>query len=170
MGEVPSQGMLSDLNTAPVAESDDHKANITRVFFGDIVEGMLSEGLGEIKRSLDVLYLNPGNMEEHVNAAACRSITLGHVGNMLHFLDPYHDAALRPRHKGVRKVLRAMSTRLKGNAPLSTVGEPYAGFDLREFGRDMVQFLTAFHRVLSVSTSNAERNTELRWFCRGVKK
>ena len=47
MGEVPSQGMLSELNTAPpVAESDDHKGNITKVFSADIVEGMLAEGHG----------------------------------------------------------------------------------------------------------------------------
>jgi len=162
--------MLSAFNSAPVPVEDGHVGDITKVFSGDIVEGMLSEGLGEIKRSLDVLYHNPGDMEEHVNAAACRSITLGHVENMLHFLDPYHDAALRPRHKGVRQVLRAMSVRLKKNAPLGSAGLPYAGFDLLRFGRDMVQFLTAFHKVLSVSTSNAERNTELRWFCRGVKK
>ena len=121
--------MLSDLNTAPVAESEDHKANITKVFSADIVEGMLAEGLGEIKRSLDVLYHNPGNMEQHVNAAACRSI-----------------------------------------APAGVDGKPFAGFDLPQFGNDIVQFLTAFHRVLSVETSTTDRNAELRRFCRGIKK
>lgn len=170
MGEVPSQSMLSELNTAPVAESEDHRGNLTKVFSADIVEGMLAEGVGEIKRSLDVLYYNPGDMEEHVNAVACRGITLGHVENMLHFLEPYHDASLRPRHKGVRKVLRAMHARLTKNTPRPESGNPYAGFDILRFGRDMVQFMTAFHKVLSVTTSNADRNKELRWFCRGVKK
>tara|TARA_R100000655_G_scaffold82789_1_gene122332 strand:- start:4574 stop:5086 length:513 start_codon:yes stop_codon:yes gene_type:complete len=170
MGEIPSQSMLSALNTAPVAESEDHKGNFTKVFSADIVEGMLAEGMGEIKRSLDVLYYNPGNMEQHVNAAACRSITLGQVENMLHFLEPYHDASLRPRHRGTRRVLCSMRKRLLENVPLMDQKTPYAGFDVLRFGRDMVQFLTAFHKVLSVSTSTTDRNNELRWFCRGVKK
>jgi len=170
MGEVLSQSMLSDLNTAPVAESDDHKGNITKVFSADIVEGMLAEGLGEIKRSLDVLYHNPGNMEQHVNAAACRSIALGYVNDMIHFLEPYHDASLRPRHRGCRKVLMAMRKRMLGNAPAGVDGKPFAGFDLPRFGGDIVQFLTAFHRVLSVETSTTDRNAELRRFCRGIKK
>ena len=161
--------MLSALNSIEPAESEEHKSNLTKVFSADIVEGMLAEGIGEIKRSLDVLYYNPGNMEEHVNAAACRAITLGHVDNMLHFLAPYHDASLRPRHKGVRKVLKAMHAKLTKNTPCPKDGNPYAGFDILRFGRDMVQFMTAFHKVLSVTTSNADRNKELRWFCRGVK-
>ena len=170
MGEVPSQSMLSELNTAPMAESDDHKGNITKVFSADIVEGMLAEGIGEIKRSLDVLYYNPGNMEQHVNAAACRGITLGHVENMLHFMEPYHDASLRPRHRGTRRVLRSMRKRLLQNVPMMDQKTPYAGFDVLRFGRDMIQFLTAFHKVLSVSTKSEDRNKELRWFCRGIKK
>ena len=162
--------MLSELNTAPVAESDEHVGNITKVFSADIVEGMLAEGLGEIKRSLDVLYHNPGDMEQHVNATACRSIARGQVNDMLHFLEPYNDASLRPRHRGCRKVLMAMRKRLLKNGPSGTADSPFAGFDLPRFGRDIVQFLTAFHRVLSVETSTTDRNAELRWFCRGVKK
>ena len=170
MGEVPSQSMMSALNSSPVAESEEHKGNITKVFSADIVEGMLADGMGEVKRSLDVLYYNPGGMEQYVNAAACRSIALGQVNDMLHFLQPYHDASLRPRHRGCRKVLTAMRKRMLGNAPIGVDGKPFAGFDLPQFGSDIVQFLTAFHRVLSVETSTTDRNAELRRFCRGIKK
>tara|TARA_R110000751_G_scaffold43087_1_gene99673 strand:- start:3177 stop:3689 length:513 start_codon:yes stop_codon:yes gene_type:complete len=170
MGEMISQSLTAALNTAPVAESKEHVGTLTKMFSADIVEGMLADGLGEVKRSLDVLYHNPGNMEQHVNAAACRAITMGHVDDMIYFLEPYHDAALRPRHRGCRKVLMAMRKRLLGNGPIGTIDEPFAGFDLPKFGSDIVQFLTAFHCVLNVDTSTTDRNAELRRFCRGIKK
>lgn len=168
MGEVPSQSMMSALNSIEPAESEEHKGNVTKIFSGDIVEGMLSEGIGEIKRSLDVLYHNPGNMEPHTNALACRSITMGHVDNMLHFMGPYSDASLRPRHRAARKVLAAMLRRMGNNAPVkSRAGRLFDGFDITDFARNMVQFMTAFHTVLSVASTKVERNKALKEFCRG---
>ena len=130
----------------------------------EIIEGLLADCLQEIKRSVDVLFFNPGEMEEHTNAMATRSIALVEVGQCLHMLKGVSSSSLTKRHRMCRDVLRQMYMRLTKNAPLDDSGK---GFDLPAFGADLVNFMTTYHKILFAPDASRESKTLWRRFCRG---
>ena len=130
----------------------------------EIIEGLLADCLQEIKRSVDVLFFNPGNMDEHTNAMATRAITLVEVNQCLQMLKGIHSSTLSKRHSMCRDVLRQMYKRLMKNAPQNEVGK---GFDLPLFGTDLVSFMTTYHKILASPSPGRAESTLWRRFCRG---
>ncbi len=133
---------------------------LSPIFPKDIVEGMLAEALGEIKKSLDMLFYNPMGMDEHLNAQTTRSIALGFVQDALIKLAPYSDSALHPKHRQCRKALMEMSRRLEANP----VNNKTRRFDEVKFGYDITDFITVFHKCLAECTPPKERSRVLRRF------
>lgn len=130
----------------------------------EIIEGLLADCLQEIKRSVDVLFYNPGGMEERTNAMATRAIAMAEVGQCLQMLSGVSNTALTKRHRMCRDVLRQMNKRLMSNAPQNEVGQ---GFDLPKFGLDLVSFMTTYHKILSSHQPTREQTVLWRKFCRG---
>ena len=58
------------------------------LFPKDIVEGMLAETLGEVKKSVDMLFFNPMNMDEDLNVKTTRHITMGFIQDALIKISP----------------------------------------------------------------------------------
>tara|TARA_R100001594_G_scaffold51458_1_gene84873 strand:- start:3793 stop:4239 length:447 start_codon:yes stop_codon:yes gene_type:complete len=133
---------------------------LSPIFPKDIVEGMLAENLGEIKKSLDMLFYNPMGMDENLNAQTTRSIALGFVQDALIKLAPYSDSALHPKHRQCRKALMEMSRRLEANP----VNSKTRRFDEVKFGYDITDFITVFHKCLAECTPPKERSRVLRRF------
>lgn len=130
----------------------------------EIIEGLLADCLQEIKRSVDVLFFNPGKMDERTNAMATRAIALVEVNQCLQMLKGVHNSALSKRHRMCRDVLRQMYKRLMKNSPQNEVGK---GFDLPLFGTDLVSFMTTYHKILAAQDPGREQSTLWRRFCRG---
>ena len=124
----------------------------------EVVEGMLAEHLSETKSSLDIWHA--GLLDDaEASAKATLSITWHHLSTCLALLDPYSDAALRPKHRAVRAVLREMRSRLlRNNHGLDT-------FSLDVFAKDMVEYMTAYHLCLSESTDVVGRKAAKEAFC-----
>ena len=133
---------------------------LSPIFPKDIVEGMLAETLGEIKKSLDMLFFNPMGMDDLLNVRTTWSITLGFVQDALIKLAPYSDSALHPKHLACRKALLEMSRRLDANPP----NKKGHRFDEVQFGYDITDFLTVFHKCLAESTPKRERPRTLSRF------
>ena len=132
----------------------------------EIVEGLMSECLREIKHSLDVLFYNPGLMEEKTNAMATRAIALAEIQSLLQMMHGIRDSGFRKKHRMCRDVLRQMHKRLINNSPADAAGH---GWDIMRFGRDLVDFMTSFHRVLAEDTPRRLKSDTWRRFCRGQK-
>tara|TARA_R110000751_G_scaffold192979_1_gene298544 strand:- start:2961 stop:3440 length:480 start_codon:yes stop_codon:yes gene_type:complete len=130
----------------------------------EIIEGLLADCLQEIKRSVDVLFYNPGEMEVHTNAMATRAIALTEVNQVLQMLMGVSSSSLTKRHRMCRDVLRQMYMRMMKNAPENAVGK---GFDLPKFGTDLVTFMTTYHKILSAHDAGRESKALWRRFCRG---
>lgn len=133
---------------------------LSPIFPKDIVEGMLAETLGEIKKSLDMLFFNPMEMDDLLNVKTTWSITLGFVQDALIKLAPYSDSALHPKHRSCRKALMEMSRRLDANPPNNKSHR----FDEIKFGYDITDFITVFHKCLAEATPSKERAAVLRRF------
>tara|TARA_R110000824_G_scaffold321751_1_gene508565 strand:- start:221 stop:667 length:447 start_codon:yes stop_codon:yes gene_type:complete len=133
---------------------------LSPIFPKDIVEGMLAETLGEIKKSLDMLFFNPMEMDDLLNVKTTWSITLGFVQDALIKLAPYSDSALHPKHRACRKALMEMSRRLDANPPNNKSHR----FDEIKFGHDITSFITVFHKCLAEATPPNERKAVLRRF------
>ncbi len=133
------------------------------IYPAEIVEGMLAVCLSQIKASLDVVYENPKSMKPLQNVRACYLLTGSLIDQALDRLKGYHDASLNVKHRLSRKVLRAMSARLLENDVLPA--KRMHNKRIAHFAHDMVQFLTAFHLVLSENTPKNDRYKIAEAFC-----
>lgn len=130
----------------------------------EIVEGLMGDCIREIKNSVDVLFYNPGLMEERTNAMASRAIAMAEIQALLQMMHGIHDSGFGKKHRMCRDVLRQMHKRLVKNRPGDEAGNKW---DLARFGRDLVDFLTSFHRVLAEDTPPRLKSDTWRRFCRG---
>ena len=130
------------------------------LFPKDIVEGMLAETLGEVKKSVDMLFFNPMNMDEDLNVKTTRHITMGFIQDALIKLATYRDKELAPKHRVCRKVLLTMSKKMEDNP----VNSNKRHFDKVRFGINVTDFLSAFHICLAEHSKPAERSAALKRF------
>jgi len=131
----------------------------------EIVEGIIAEGIKSIKESLDVLFFNPTDMDPTLNALATRAIALSEAEGLEQALSA-GQIGMHPKHKLCIPVLRSMKERLESNAP---DGDKIGDMDLGKFGQDIVDFLTAMHKVMSDGTTDRKRKTYQRAFVEGRK-
>tara|TARA_R100000655_G_scaffold72075_1_gene110545 strand:+ start:3762 stop:4241 length:480 start_codon:yes stop_codon:yes gene_type:complete len=121
----------------------------------EIVEGLIAEGIKSIKESLDVLFFNPGDMDPTLNALATRAIALTETNGLESALSA-GQIGMHKKHKMCIPILRNMQKRLENNAP---EGDKIGDMDLGVFGQDIVDFLTAMHKVMSDGTSDRSRRS-----------
>ena len=129
----------------------------------EIVEGLITEGIKSIKESLDVLFFNPTEMDPTLNALATRAITLSETEGLEAALSA-GQIGMHPKHKLCIPILRNMKERLESNAPN---GNKIGDMDLGVFGRDIVDFLTAMHKVMSDGTTEDHRRSYQESFVAG---
>jgi len=126
---------------------------------------MAADCISSVKDSLDVLFTNPAGMDMTVNAMATRAITLNEVWGLAKAMATSGNRGMHPKHKMCYGILRAMKSRLDRNAP--GVGADIGNMKLDVFGRDMVEFLTAMHKVMSHGTKERARKTFYKSFITG---
>jgi len=129
----------------------------------EIVEGLIAEGIKSIKESLDVLFFNPTDMDPTLNALATRAIALSETESLERALSA-GQIGMHPKHKLCIPVLRNMKERLESNAPNE---DKIGDMDLGVFGRDIVDFLTAMHKVMSDGTTEKNRRSYQKAFVEG---
>ena len=71
---------------------------------------------------------------------------------------------MHPKHKLCIPILKNMKDRLDDNAP---DGDKIGDMDLGEFGRDIVDFLTAMHKVMNDGTTGKNRRSYQKAFVEG---
>ena len=152
---------VAELVVDPVEIEKSNRA--ADIYPAEVVEGMLAMALSQIKASLDVVYADPKGIKPIENARACYLLTGSLIDQALDRLKGYHDASLNPKHRLSRRVLRAMSARLLANDVLPA--KRMHNKRLARFAHDMVQFLTAFHLVLSEGTPKKDRYEIAEAFC-----
>ena len=129
----------------------------------EMVEGMIADCLQQVKNSLDVLFFNPEKMDPTLNVLATRAITLTEIEGLGRSMEQ-GSLGLHPKHKMCLGMLQAMRKRLTHNAPM---GPELGNMDIARFGRDMVDFLSGMHKVLSHGTDEKHRKTYYRDFMSG---
>ena len=148
-----------------IERPEDLEIEITPISQFEIVEGLIAEGIKSIKESLDVLFFNPGDMDPTLNALATRAIALTEVEGLESALSA-GQIGMHKKHKMCIPVLRNMKKRLEENSP---DGDKIGDMDLGVFGQDIVDFLTAMHKVMSDGTSDKKRHSYQRAFVEGRK-
>ena len=138
-----------------IERPEDLEIEITPISQFEIVEGLIAEGIKSIKESLDVLFFNPGDMDPTLNALATRAIALTEVEGLESALSA-GQIGMHKKHKMCIPVLRNMKKRLEENSP---DGDKIGDMDLGVFGQDIVDFLTAMHKVMSDGTSDKNRRS-----------
>ena len=132
-----------------------------------VVEGMLATAIVEIKNALDATGdKRTFGTKEIKRTRACYIITRGIVEETHGWLKPYHRASLNKKHLLCRDVIEEMRHRLISNDVLSV--KRMRNKKIVQFGRDMVEFLTAFHHVLTEQSSADQRYDAVEAFCVSV--
>ena len=138
-----------------IERPDDADVEILPISQFEIVEGLIAEGIKSIKESLDVLFFNPTDMDPTLNALATRAIALSETESLASALTA-GQIGMHKKHKTCIPILNEMKRRLEANAP---DGDKIGDMDLGTFGRDVVDFLTAMHKVMSDGTSDKNRRS-----------
>lgn len=123
-----------------------------------IVEGVIAQLIANVKAQLDDVRQQYDNgqwidqsMTESAACNALRAIVLSEGETVLHFLLGLSDAAMHPRHAGVRKLVQAH----KEHAPLVNLGH-HGGVRYILF---LVAYLTALHKVMMADPSFSARSS-----------
>lgn len=140
----------------------DKRGNVTHIFPAFMVEAMLADCLREVKASVDVLYKFVEDEDSFTENAPLTWVILKEFClDAEQKLKPYSDAALKPKHRYCREVIKSMLERLADNMPMREDDD----FDLSTFAGDVVAFLSAFHFCLSEGTTEKQRRAEKELFC-----
>lgn len=148
-----------------IERPDDADVEILPISQFEIVEGLIAEGIKSIKESLDVLFFNPTDMDPTLNALATRAIALSETESLSAALTA-GQIGMHKKHKMCIPIFNEMKRRLEANAP---DGDKIGDMDLGVFGQDIVDFLTAMHKVMSDGTSDKKRHSYQRAFVEGRK-
>ena len=152
---MSSRSVTLSRRATKIERPDDADVEILPISQFEIVEGLIAEGIKSIKESLDVLFFNPTDMDPTLNALATRAIALSETESLASALTA-GQIGMHKKHKTCIPILNEMKRRLEANAP---DGDKIGDMDLGTFGRDVVDFLTAMHKVMSDGTSDKNRRS-----------
>ena len=135
----------------------------TEIYPAPVVEGMLATCLIECSAALGALSERVETPKALKFTKACHMIVYQQVLMACERLEPYNEASLNLKHRLSRKVLRSMRERMLENNPQEA--KRMRNKLVTGFGRDMTEFLTAFHTVLAESSDKSERYDAMEDFC-----
>jgi hypothetical protein len=137
-------------------------ATATTIFPKHVVEGMLGQYLASLKESLDCLY-DPDLTSQTTlsfvdNIKATFAIAEHDTHKALLMLEPYSDFSLCEKHRFFRDCMKEFQVRLKG---CEGIREAKRTNNKRIilFAKEITEFLTAGHKVLSENTTSDDRVT-----------
>lgn len=134
-----------------------------------VVEGLLASVLDEVNAVTRDLFNNfhddqaRPKIEKWVESAYHTIRYTVRQANEV--LDQYKTERLRPKHRDFRVLTREFDRRLTSNNPMCETGV----FDESQFGRDLVNFLTAAHTCLLEQTKRNDRRRVKREYKAGKK-
>ena len=135
-------------------------ATTTTIFPKHVVEGMLGQYVASLKESLDCLYDPDLTSQTTIsfmdNIKATFAIAEHDTHKALLMLEPYSDFSLCEKHRFFRDCMKEFQVRLKG---CDGIKEAKRTHNKRVvlFAREITEFLTTAHRVLSENTIPDER-------------
>ena len=150
------------------ASGDGTKSRRTDFYPAPVVEGMLATALVEIKHALDATGDTRAlGMKAIKRTKACYAVTRGIVEETYGWLEPYNRASLNKKHLLCRDIFEEMRHRLRNNDVMSA--KVMRNKKVIKFARDMVEFLTAFHLVLTEQSNWDQRYAAADQFCVSVE-
>lgn len=137
------------------------------VFSKQAVEGILADVIVQIKSSLDVVMglTYDAKISKVDNIKSTFLITRNEVESALKMLSAYSNASLSPKHRYARALLSTFLNSLDERSSAISKVRGANSKVLADFGLDLVDFLTSYHRVLHDSTADNHRRNITQEFC-----
>ena len=130
-----------------------------------IVEGMLASVMAQVKAAADVVgpRLEAPKAKKLLEVRALFVIVYEQIHTACDLMRPYNEASLSPKHRLCRRVLLEMDMRMRrGDLAKAKV---YRNKLVAGFAKDLVEFLQAFHIVLSEASTRDMRYDAAEEFC-----
>lgn len=130
-------------------------ATATTIFPKHVVEGLLAQYMGSLKESLDCVYDPELTMHTSLkvidSVKATYAIAVHDTHKTLLMLEPYSDFSLCEKHRFFRDCMKEFQVRLKGCAGIEDAKRTNHKRVI-QFAKEITEFLTACHHVLSDKT------------------
>jgi len=129
----------------------------------EVVEGILAEGIAEVKNAMDDIYenLSAGTFSDCV-VANMKAITL-EMGNTVSLLSSQDRSGMRPKHRAAVAIFQEFLRRL-GDNDLTLDSSAHA---MARFARDAVTFLECVHMCMHENTGRQKRHYWKKRFLNG---
>lgn len=136
----------------------------------EVVERFLAEVLTQIKLALDVVWYE-GLSKKYASIKPVEAVKGLYViagkecSAAAELLEPYHSASLNPKHRGCRKIINVYLDRIEEHRIKLLNAKNTNNKAIKEFVRETIDFLSAYHVVLHEDTPKKERSRTLRNYC-----
>ena len=136
------------------------------VFSKDFVEGLIAECIAQIKESLDLLQHGNGieGVKRLDSVKGTYLIAINEANNIITMLQHYSDAALSPKHKLSRYVLRSFVRKLQDIDGFMEA-KRMDNTRIVAFARVITEFLVAIHMVMHSDSEQKTREFHVASFC-----
>jgi len=159
---------MSDKHTgakAELSELPEPKLIKSNIFPKEAVEGVMAEMINQIKASMDVIVFQADdiNITKTQSAQATYQIVGEEVQAVLDMLRDYSNAALTPKHRMCREIMREFMDRASNIKVMDAKAQHSK--HLTQFATELVEFLTTLHEVLKDSSSDKRRKAFTMEYC-----
>jgi len=136
----------------------------------EVVERYLAEVLSQIKLALDVVWFEGLSKKDKdikpVESVKGLFVIAGkECATASDLLEPYHQAALNKKHRGCKRIINTYLDRIEEQREKLLKAKNTNNKAIKEFVKETIEFLTAFHIILSEETKSKERAQQLRSYC-----
>jgi len=151
--------------TAEMAELPEPKLIKSNIFPKEAVEGVMAEMINQIKASMDVIVFHHDDigLSKTKSAKATYQIVGEEVQSVLDMLRDYSNAALTPKHRMCRAIMREFVDRAE-RIQVMDAKAPHSKH-LTQFAQELVEFLTTFHEVLKTVSKPEKRQAYTMEYC-----
>ena len=151
--------------TAEMAELPEPKMIKSNIFPKEAVEGVIAEMINQIKASMDVIVFHSDDLKisKTKSAKATYQIVGEEVQAVLDMLRDYSNAALTPKHRMCRAIMREFMGRLENIEVMDAKAQHSK--HLTQFATELVEFLTTLHEVLKTVSKPEKRQAYTMEYC-----
>jgi|TARA_R110001583_G_scaffold53172_10_gene164305 hypothetical protein len=137
----------------------------SNIFPKEFVEGAIAECIAQIKHSLDALNGDPiKGLKRIDNVKGTFLVAINEAASVLKMLEHYTDAALTPKHRLARYVLKSFVDKLHAIEGFMEVKRMH-NKRVIDFAHTVTAFLVTIHTVMHADTKMKKRQMYTADFC-----
>ena len=171
------QETIEDIGIEQLEKNQQRAVKKTAMMPKELVEGLFSGSITELKNAMDALFLvffdketgktNSFNTQKKKLDAikATLVIFVYQLDTVRHCLEPYTDATMNLRHRRVKSVCSEGLKRLKKLEEPMASAKQMNHWAVIKFAKEMALLMTNFHCVLHKDTPKKETNRIVKEYC-----